>query len=258
MGDISEMRGLIVVGTFLSVFAILVMFLLASFPGSTGWGDSGKIADTPTYIGAGDVILYNSTNYNVNFTEYAGSDPSYWGYWGITLTFDSAHYLVSAFNTTNYHGYPAQFYAYYAPHYPMSYGLEAMTWTIQNEDYGEKLYWTDLDSLAETYDDLIFIVKASAGNQFTCAFIWDKDTYAKPSEAGEVDQLYITVGRTINQMQSSINAAGLIWSILFFQTPLIHPVINIFIAIPIWICVGYLIFIFALRLIGALFGGGGA
>lgn len=250
------MRGLIVVGTFLSAFTILVTLLLASFPGSTGW--TGKTVETPVYIGAGDVILYNSTNYSVNFTEYAESYPSFWGYWGATLTFDAAHYIVSAFNTTNYRGYPAQFYANYLPHYPWFNGAQQMSWTIEGEDYGENLYWTDLDTLAETYDNLIFTVKASAGNQFTCAFAWDEETYPKPSDAGKVDQLNIVVGRTLDQMQSSINAAGLIWGILFFQTPLIHPLINAFIAIPIWICVGYLIFIFALRLIGAVFGGGGA
>jgi len=40
--------------------------------------------------------------------------------------------------------------------------------------------------------------------------------------------------------------------------PDVDPSLNYIIAIPLWICCSYLIFIFVLRIIGAVFGGGGA
>lgn len=78
------------------------------------------------------------------------------------------------------------------------------------------------------------------------------------NENGEV---LLFIGITVNDSESvwteSTNVFNLISQILFFQNPYIHPAINAFIALPIWISVAYLVIRLILWAISAPLGGGG-
>jgi len=66
------------------------------------------------------------------------------------------------------------------------------------------------------------------------------------------------IGINFDQTGTGYNAWDLIGMLLFFQLPDVHWIINILLALPFWVPVAYLTFIFILRAIGAIFGGGGA
>jgi len=89
-------------------------------------------------------------------------------------------------------------------------------------------------------------------------FGYDETLYSSPENAWNYHGLNMLIGIDFDQVSTGYNAWSLIAMLLFFQLPEIHWVINALIAVPIWLCVGYLSFIFILRSIGAIFGGGGA
>ena len=79
--------------------------------------------------------------------------------------------------------------------------------------------------------------------------------------AGDTAELRLFVGMTEAETEfmyeQTTNAWNLINQILFFQSPLVHPLLNAILAIPIWISVAYLIAKITLWIISAPLGGGG-
>jgi len=75
-------------------------------------------------------------------------------------------------------------------------------------------------------------------------------------------ELRIFIGMTLADSEKmwteSTNAWNLINQILFFQSPLIHPILNVFIAIPLWISIIYVVVRIFLWIISAPLGGGGS
>ncbi len=61
-----------------------------------------------------------------------------------------------------------------------------------------------------------------------------------------------------DQVNTSANAWSIMSQILVFDLPEVNSIINILISVPIWIGIAYLSFIIILRVVGAIFGGGGA
>lgn len=95
--------------------------------------------------------------------------------------------------------------------------------------------------------------------QFNVLFNWNITDNATPSLALIDNGLYLTFETSFDDMGSQINAWTLLSGVLFFQPIAGIPYyLSLLIAFPIWICIAYLMFIFVLRMIGAVFGGGGA
>ena len=264
MGDISELRGIIVVGTFLSVFALLCGLIPSQFVYPSV---SGKSVTVPSEVG--DIVLYNSTTLQVNFTAFHTEYPSTYGVWGEDLVFGSVYYRLQALQINNSWSYPSCVISYYMPNYPYGYGMQAMDWRIEDTGYADiyngevLLYLSTLDSLGVGKTSVTFTVVSivEATHQYTLSFFWDNATYSLPSDALEADNMYVRLGQSIDQTQTTMSAWNMIWAILIFQIPIGVPLmIGMLIAIPIWICEAYLIVIFILKIINALkpFGGGGA
>ncbi len=83
-------------------------------------------------------------------------------------------------------------------------------------------------------------------------FAFNDTTYDTPSQAWEASELNVLVGINFDQTATSYNAFALITMLLFFQLPAIHWFVNAIIAIPIWICIVYLVAILFYRAIEAL------
>ncbi len=76
---------------------------------------------------------------------------------------------------------------------------------------------------------------------------FNQTKYSKPSEALNGGELSLLLCMNFDKMNTSFNAWNLIGSILFFQMPNVHPLINVIIAIPIWILIAWLIYTLILK-----------
>ena len=72
-------------------------------------------------------------------------------------------------------------------------------------------------------------------------FSWNTSAYSTVALAVASSELWILHGAGINNTIGSINALSMLLSILTFRAPNINPVINIFIAVPIYAAVGWLL-----------------
>jgi len=119
---------------------------------------------------------------------------------------------------------------------------------------GEYLFENEIDADKEK---LSYTIQCSHF-QMKGFFGYNDTLYSSPSQAWDHHGLWILLGINFDQMSTGFNAFNLIGMLLFFQLPMVHPIINYIIAVPIWVCIIYLSFIFILRALGAIFGGGGA
>lgn len=242
-GTLSELRGILVVLSFLSIFILLVAAIPPQFGSAY---DDYRRTETPEYYEASNVVLYNSTTLNVNFTKYYEDYDGIAGYWGETFDLGSYKFLLGSYNSTNAKGYDPFYLAIYYDDYPL--GYKKMDWRIQAQIFHYKISYDQLDTLASEYDSLTFTVEYGSA-AYTLTFSWDETKYTKPSDASDADTMKLIVGMTWDQMQTKLNAWTLLGQLLFFQLPNIHWAINAFIAIPIWITFAYLVFALVVKLI---------
>jgi hypothetical protein len=90
------------------------------------------------------------------------------------------------------------------------------------------------------------------------SFAYNTSAYTCFSDAYNAHDCAMLIKYDLNDRNTSINALTLISMLFTAQLPMVDPTINLLLAFPLWACTSYLIFIFVLRIIGAVFGGGGA
>jgi len=78
---------------------------------------------------------------------------------------------------------------------------------------------------------------------------YQTENYTKFSDAFNNNDFWMVLGLTFDQVASTLSSWDLVSSILFFQAPQIHPLLNFIIALPIWVSIGFLIYEFIRRLI---------
>lgn len=244
-GRLAEISIILVLFTFIGTFVTLVSL--------NPFGASSTMSgvNTPTYYASADIILYNSTVYSVNFTDY----PYGWeGFWVQEIYLSPGvavpRIIIYACNSTNYMGWEPQFYAFIV--YSEAPGdFESLHWIFETEDYGNSLYYTNLDTLGYGEDSLKFDLQR---NQFsrTVIFAWNATAYPYPSDACDANSMTLTYGATWDQLQTKINAWTIFTQIVTFQYPDIFWAINLILAVPFWVCVGYLIMVIIRSLIPLL------
>jgi hypothetical protein len=113
-----------------------------------------------------------------------------------------------------------------------------------------------LDALMATNQTGI-IYLTSSRTTIRAYFYYDQTLYATPSLAYVAGKLQMILGIDFNERNTQVNAWSLISSFLTFQLlPNVDPILSLLLEIPMWVCEGYLTFIFVLRVLGAVFGGG--
>lgn len=250
MGDLSELRGLITIGSFIGVFVLLFgltppQLLVADYEGRT--------ITTPEYWEVVDIQSFAETwSYIMN--ETGGETTGNWLYRvGVDIGNHNFDLFYRQANQSNLLLYLEHYFSEWVilPYW------HKLDW-INGEGFshGEYLESSELDS--DWANDKA-VYKAECNHFFIRVFFWFNETlYSSPTEAWNHHGLNIMVGIDFDQVSTSYNAFSLIAMLLFFQLPQVHWIINALIAIPIWLCIAYLAFIFILRTAGAIFGGGGA
>jgi len=239
MGDISELRGLIIVITFLGVFTVMALLIPSQF---FVYSSENKQAEIPTEFDAVDLPAFGST-YNITFGEWI-----FLHNWG-----------ESEF------GYKMRFYATQGDHRLSNthfygiFGSHLMDWTSENgSSRGDYLYATEIVSDWDTETNLAeYTVKCDHFKMY--AWIsYNTTAYESLVEAWDDEQAKVLFCIDFDQKGTGWNAWNIIGALLLFELPNVHPIINVLLNIPLYACIAYLAFIFVLRALGAIFGGGGA
>ena len=255
MGDISEIRILLIVGCFVGIFA----FLLVTIPEPLLPLEKRETASItyPQNWESGDLLYLSETwnmtsidnttdvdfelggrNFNLLGSESVFSGPGIqlhesWFEWDIgPIQLFYAHEPCAWLDSTNY---------------------------FVDADFQNVLLMESLDNQSYAPDER-FIVRWTEHSQFKMYAIlsYDTGTYANFEEAMDAGALGLWVGVQFDQTNTSYNAFDIVGMILFFSMPDIDPFLNAIISVPMWIAIAYVSFIIVLRAVGAVFGGGGA
>ena len=246
MGDISELRGLIVIGTFLAVTLLLIGWMPYEF-----WtaGEQGRTIDVPDYFEGADLAYYNST-YHINLSEFEAFDYKFWGEeeFRRPMQFEVRKATKEFWN---WHG-DAILGAYWIlrGHKMEWINREGITrGVVLTANEIQTDYDTEKNSSEYTMKCKHFYMKAF--------IIYNTTLFSNVSDA--FGDLQILFGINWDQLGTAWNAWSLISSILFFRPIEGIPFeIMMLISISIWIASAYIAYILILRAIGAVFGGGGA
>lgn len=257
MGDISEMRGLVVIGSFIGLTVLLSALIPSQFFASTY---EGRTIETPTYFEAIDLTSYASTlNYTFSDSDTSGQTVNYGViYWIKDLTVGGHELSVRFIDFNNTPTAREDIYIYHFWWWWIfQTGSHQPDWINKNGvNYGGGIYLSELDGdYAGNTDDLRYTLQCDHFN-INVFFGFNTTRWATPSDAYNHEELAILFGVEWSQVNTSINAWDLVAMILFFGLPDVHWVIDAIIHIPIWIAEAYLAFILILRAIGAIFGGG--
>lgn len=232
MGDISELRGLLVVGSFLAITVLLIAWIPSEFyvAGQT------RTLNIPPEFDAIDLVNYAATH---NFTL----DDDVWEDWGKPTFGHDMTFLASYYDMANIHSY-----GFFEAH--------KMHWFNKNGvDRGDVL---DIDEINADWDSGVNMAsyKVQCNHFYMYAFISYNTSYPSLKVAWDDAKAYILFAIDFAQKGSAWSAWSLITGILFFKLPFIDPYTNAMIAIPLWIAMAYIAYILVLRAIGAIFGGG--
>jgi hypothetical protein len=254
MGDISELRGLIVIGTFLAVTLLLIGWMPYQF-----WvaGEQGRTIEVPDYFESSNLIHWNTTYVmNITGTWY----DCHWGKseFGHDMWFYAARENswpesnLPIYSMKNEHGYP--FLGIFWT------GAHSQEW-INNKGMsrGTVLSKTEIEEDWDSDKNLASYKLQCSHFYMMVDVAYNTSAYENVKDAWDSNDLHILFGIEWDQMGTSYDAWGLVSSVLFFRPIEGIPFqIMMLISISIWIASAYIAYILVLRAIGAVFGGGGA
>ena len=109
------------------------------------------------------------------------------------------------------------------------------------EDRGTELAFTEIESDATNGTiryTLTFITDGNSAGGFV--LYWNTTAYSDPSDAWDADKLYLLHGVGISETATA-NIGALIISLLLIQLPDVPVLVNMFLAVPIWACIVYVL-----------------
>jgi len=254
MGDISELRGLIIVVTFLGI----LVFLIGIIP--TQFLEAGQMRQVYVPDIFETIDLYQYAEYKtIQLNDTGGglwwSDSSYYradidiGNHNVDLYYKRANY-------TNKNMFVVHI---------------TYEWIIFPADH--ELEWINAQGLVRSEDVLgsrrIFLQEIEedttggiAKYQVRCdhftlftQLAYNTTTYSSIEEAWDMGEYYAFFGINFDDVGTSYNAFALIGMLLFFQLPETHWIINAFIAIPLWATIAYLMYVLVIKVIPFIAGG---
>lgn len=268
MGDVSEVRGLIVIITFVGSLVLLYGLIPSNF--LVSYTETRSVT-VPDYFDSIDLIQY-AEPWNITLDETGGTaiDDVYYytdvdsdgdGLFGghdVDMDYKRANQTGTKFiavlhiirqwfglivdthhlNWRNTQGRTVSTTFDYGPYS----SVQAITVTQLESDMGSEGSTRYTVSCEHFYADVYFA--------------YNTTTYSSVTDAWDHHGLSTFWGINFDQTGTSYNAWNIIGMLLFFQLPNVHWIINLMLNIPLWVGIAYLCFILILRAIGAIFGGG--
>jgi hypothetical protein len=243
MGDLSEMRGFVVVASFIGLLIFLLAFMPVEFAYPTA---TGRTIEVPSYFDSGQlgsaVLIANCTGLGPSYV----SSINVAGY-PITVSalFDRKGVLVEHVQE------PIEWLTFVDGN-----GVTVSTYEIVMLPpplFGTEINYMKPSNMVNTEK---LTIKCSH-TSMTGYFGW-ATTYTNGEDAYDHNALWLYLEAGLDRNNTALNGWSLIQSVLFLNIPNVEPIISYIVGIPIWICIAYLSFIMVLRVAGAIFGGGGA
>ena len=245
MGDLAELRGIILVMTFLSCFFIIT----SAIPGQLIVSTQGlrKDVDIPDFIEAKEIIQLNySAVESIHSSEY-------------DLEVGGAYSLDRKIGGHDLHfGWDVN------EQYILIHHVEYW-WIFKTGQHKMKWYHNgvEIPQVDSPFEGMVFLDKirgyfddGTAKFRVQCQHFgmdlilaYNTTAYSSFTEAFTNNDFYFITGFRIDDLNTKLSAWDLVGRLLFFQTPEIHPVLNMIIAIPIWTCIAYLIYVLVLKAI---------
>jgi len=249
MGDISEMRGLIVVGCFL----FMASFLIAGIYSDLGYSaESKRQMNIPEYFEGLDLGSYTVT-YNNSVPQDGIENDKTWnlgGYNWIIAGRLSTDVLRVGINRYWWIFWVGTQWLYFKNTEGIDRGAQ-LTRAILDADFdvteGQVKYKVFYPTDPKVGCDIYFGFNVS---------LYDWPSEAWENGTAQNSDLKFLQGIGLEQIATTYNAWNIIGQILFFQMPETHWIVKAILAAPIWIAMAYTAFILVLRAVGAIFGGG--
>jgi len=227
--------------TFLSVFGLLIGTIPAGF---FPVGDEYREQQVSDYFEAIDLQYFAETwEYTLNAT--GGTDAGA-GWYFIDIDIGNRDFDLWYKKAGNP---PLKLYfvhRYTWLIFPVSHKMRWINY--QGVNRGDELEVTEME--LDT-SDLRYTTECSHFNVKTF-FAYNETAYSNVTDAWNGSELNMLVAIDFDQQQTGMNAWNLIAMILFFQMPDVHPLLNAFIAIPIWVCIAWLTFAFIIAVVKSL------
>lgn len=84
---------------------------------------------------------------------------------------------------------------------------------------------------------------------------YDEGTYGNMTQAWDNGELYVWIGLGWEQLPTTVNAWKVITNLLLFQSVEVHPYIDPFISIGLWVIIAFLVFTLISRIVPFIKGG---
>lgn len=240
MGDISEMRGLIVLFSIVAVTISLILLIPSEFYVASVDPSSTPNADIPS------IIAWNST-YILNITSHTSQQFVINGY----------NWEMTSDDTTLQLGT-------YSSWWVFTWDYDDCSWYSGVLDLTSQQGFTELKYLNVTLltsDPPTALTCKNDKTEIKVTLTYNSTAYSNYADALDSDDLKAVFFVDWDDRNTSMNALQLVGLVLTGGLPNIHPALSVVFGFIGWAVVAaavYLSFIFVLRVVGAVFGGGGA
>jgi hypothetical protein len=249
-GNLAELRPLVFIAAFVGFILLIVGMMASETPtlfvdATTGSGSTPISAPNPLGL-----VAWNST---LNFTLSHGAiDDFGFGGYNVRLgspdlylyfrSFTYANWWIFNWDVEDFDWYNSQNVKESVTYGALgSQGLALSQMTTDYETYG-------ISGLRYTWKNSKTTIPVS--------FLFNETAYDSPTEAFNDAHLYIFINSNFATAATSFNALTFISGLFTFSLPGIPTVVNALLWVIIFPPLGYLTFVFVLKIIGAVFGGG--
>jgi hypothetical protein len=262
MGDISEMRAIVVVFSFVAVGIFLISLMVSESPGLfIGPTQIGEQAGPNSVSIPTDLLSWNSS-LTVNLTGPAGEYSftlAGWNYRIDAFTLMYNRIAMSTYATWWIFQWDFDYFKWYKDGVLVSYPGTYYPPYYQTQTYPGDFVFPIQQLDTDFYNNETLSYEAKNGKTATTVFFsYNSTTYSIPSLAYEAGALSLTFLVDFDDRNTSINVLNFIGAIFSFSMPGIDSRLLFILMLPIIAATAYLVFIFVLRIAGAIFGGGGA
>jgi len=243
-GSMGELKPLVLIVSFLGLLFILINMIPGEFYAASY---EGREVNIPEYFEGIDIQSYIQTwTYTLNETE----GKEVYGYYDVNINdgdfaghkFRLSYKLPnsSSLNLLIDRCFTTWFFFEDAEH---------MIWYNKQGIKLTDCLLTDEQIEGESVDGESRYVLRCSKAEFDVYFYYNSTIWNNATEAWNHHELHFFAGIGFDQLNTSINAWSLISSILFFQMPDVHPILNAMVAIPLWISIAYLVYVLILKAI---------
>jgi hypothetical protein len=248
-GNLAELRPLIFICAFVGMTVLLVSLMVSESPTMFSGASAGSSATGTDSTNPLNIVAWNQT-YILNIT-----DP-HANYYFVVQGWNIA---VECMDILNSHCIAMHTYDYW---WIFNWNIDHFKWYEQNgtevSTPGYQAQWLNmytLDSDFAANKPLTYNAKNSK-TMMQVTFAFNTTAYSKPSLAYSAGDLRMIFNMNLSERNTSLNALTFISGLFTFSLPGMPFVVNAIIWIMIFPALMYLSFIFVIKMLGAVLGGG--